>query len=143
MPFYLELITLMIDSGVSVSMGIELICQHSNRDDLFIRSGKMVLRQKASGMSFEKAVELCIFPLKNNLLEDFYAFVVESERSGMPLKAALQSLSISMWDSLICKLETKAQKAPVKILFPLVAFIFPVVFILLFAPLAHQLMHVL
>ncbi len=70
-------------------------------------------------------------------LEDYRTFlnlVEQGERLGVGLSQALQEHSSRMMEAQGYRAETLAQRAAVKLLFPLVVFIFPAVFLIILSP---------
>ena len=70
-------------------------------------------------------------------VEDYRLFlnhVVQGERLGIGLSRSLRELSARMLESQRDRAETIAQQAAVKMLFPLVMFIFPAVFLIILSP---------
>ena len=70
-------------------------------------------------------------------VEDYRLFlnhVLQGERLGIGLSRSLRELSTKMLESQGHRAETIAQQAAVKMLFPLVFFIFPAVFLIILSP---------
>jgi tight adherence protein C len=70
-------------------------------------------------------------------LDDYRSFlnlIQQGERLGIALSQGLRELSSKMLESQGHRAETLAQKAAVKLLFPLVIFIFPSVFLIILSP---------
>ena len=64
----------------------------------------------------------------------FTAAVIQAERLGVSLSKTLEIQSENMRERHRQKLKAQALKAPVKIIAPLVLFIFPTLFIVVLAP---------
>jgi tight adherence protein C len=70
-------------------------------------------------------------------VEDYRLFlnhVLQGERLGIGLSRSLRELSAKMLERQEHRAETIAQQAAVKMLFPLVFFIFPAVFLIILSP---------
>jgi len=83
------------------------------------------------GYSFRQAIEKVLArktdPIFNELLENLAVAI----QFGAPLKKTLHGLSLYFRSSAFSHFEKTAAEAPIKMIFPLVIFIFPVIFILL------------
>ena len=64
----------------------------------------------------------------------FCSSLIQADELGADLGPVLRVLADQMRNDRSNRAEKKAMEAPVKILFPLIAFIFPTVFIIIFAP---------
>ena len=69
-------------------------------------------------------------------LDSFIRTVNMSFDSGAPMADTLQRLSVQMHQERASAAEKKAHEAPIKILIPLILFIFPTIFIVIFGPIA-------
>ena len=69
-------------------------------------------------------------------LNSFIRTVNMSFDSGTPMSDTLQNLAVQMHGERAAAAEKKAHEAPVKILMPLILFIFPTIFIVIFGPIA-------
>ena len=77
-------------------------------------------------------------------LTDFSLFttsVIQAERFGTGISKTLQQLSITIRDKQSQRAEKAVQEMPVKLLFPLIFFIMPVTFLIIFGPIALQFFH--
>ena len=108
------------------------------RDEL----DRLVLALKM-GESRETALRALAARVELGALRSFVLAAVQAEKQGLPIAAMLEEQATSARENLFRRLEGAAAVAPVKLLFPLVLFIFPVIFIVLFVPLGMQLMALL
>jgi len=76
-------------------------------------------------------------------IRSFVMAVVQGEKMGTAIGELLEDQARAARQSQFLRLEGLAHQAPVKMLFPLILFIFPVVFIVLFFPLGMQLFSLL
>jgi tight adherence protein C len=76
-------------------------------------------------------------------LMSLVALLAQAERFGTSVKDALREFASSMRDSRSQRAEESAEKMPVKLLFPLVLFIFPVMLIVLVGPAGIRLAEVI
>ena len=67
-------------------------------------------------------------------LQMFVSAVIQSEQYGTPIKAVLRAQSKQLREARRARAQEKGMKAPVKMMLPMVAFIFPVVFIIILGP---------
>lgn len=73
---------------------------------------------------------------KNDIiaLKTFTAAIIQGEKYGIPIKGILKVQAAKLRESRKQTAQEKAMKAPVKIMIPIVIFIFPVIFIILMGP---------
>ena len=71
-------------------------------------------------------------------LTSFVQALVHADRMGTPLGKVLRILSTQLRIERSQRAEKLANEAPVKLLLPLVLFIFPTLFLMLFGPLGHH-----
>jgi tight adherence protein C len=76
-------------------------------------------------------------------LRTFVSSLVQAEQLGIPIKNVLRSLAQQMRTARRQRAEEKAMKAPVKMMIPMVALIFPVLFIILLGPSVLQIIKTL
>ncbi|MFH1262848.1 MAG: type II secretion system F family protein [Pseudomonadota bacterium] len=135
LPYYLDLITLALEAGLDLIAAIEEVIVR-DRPNPLREEFEITLRSIRVGAtrsrSFARLAERTgVAPLQ--LLS---TSVSQSEELGSSLGGLLRLQSESLRRELYRQAEETAQRAPIKLLAPLIGLIFPVVFLLLFAPLA-------
>lgn len=101
-----------------------------------------ISRARILGISREEAVERS---RKRIPLEDYHIFlnlIRQGERLGIGLSRALRDHSSKMLEGETFRAEATAQKAAVKLLFPLVVFIFPAVVLIIFSPIILNILEI-
>jgi len=93
-----------------------------------------LVRARSRGMSREDSIERSRqrVPLEEYRL--FLNHIHQGERLGIGLSRSLRNISGKMLESQDHRAETIAQQAAVKLLFPLIFFIFPAVFLIILSP---------
>ena len=86
------------------------------------------------GASREKALAGFSDRMQDDDIRNFTALAIQSDKTGASLGRDLRTLLLSVRTAQMHAAEKMAHEAPVKLLGPLVLFIFPVVFIVLFGP---------
>ena len=74
-------------------------------------------------------------------ITSFITAVIQAEKMGMNLGPVLRVQADQRRSERFLRAEKLAMEAPVKMLFPLIAFIFPCTFIVLFFPIAMKFMN--
>jgi tight adherence protein C len=103
----------------------------------------LALREQNMGLSTEVALENMLSRADTPAMRSFVRSVLQGETLGVSIGEIMRSLAIEMRSRRRAAAEARAQKAPVKILFPLVFLIFPAVFIVLLYPAIYNLSHAL
>lgn len=73
-------------------------------------------------------------------LKAFASAVIQSDQLGIPIKNVLRTQAVQLRAARKQRAEEKGMKAPVKMMLPMVAFIFPVIFIILLGPTVIRIM---
>ena len=68
----------------------------------------------------------------------FVRSIIQGETLGVSIGDILRNLAVEMRKRRRASAEERAQKAPIKILFPLIFLIFPAMFVILLAPAVFQ-----
>jgi tight adherence protein C len=139
LPFMLDLITLCVEAGLNLqgafNQAVEKGPHGILRDEI-----QRVLRDVRNGKARAEALRGMSERLQEASVTNFVTAMVQAERVGMNLGPALRAQADQRRSERFLRAEKLAMEAPVKLLFPLIAFIFPCTFIVLFFPIAVQFM---
>jgi tight adherence protein C len=139
LPFVLDLITLCVEAGLNLqgafNQAVEKGPQGILREEI-----QRVLRDIRNGKARAEALRGMSERLQEASVTNFITAMVQAERVGMSLGPALRAQADQRRAERFLRAEKLAMEAPVKLLFPLIAFIFPCTFIVLFFPIAVQFM---
>jgi tight adherence protein C len=102
---------------------------------------RLTLQEQAMGLSSSEALRNLQRRVETPGMQSFVRAVLQGETLGVPTAEIMRSLAIEMRKRRRAAAEEKAQKAPIKILFPLVFLIFPAMFIVILAPAVYDFLH--
>lgn len=132
-PFAVDLLALVVSSGTGLIPALEEVALSMPpgplRGELWRVLGHMML-----GASFDEALEE--FARRSGLdeVQSFVAALVQAQQLGTELEGVLAVLVAGIRERERQEAEERSQLLPIKMLVPLLFFIFPALLILLFAP---------
>lgn len=133
LPFVLDLLTLVVEAGHDLSTGFAKVAEKMRPGPL---QGEIAhsLRELRMGKSRRDALASMVARTGSVEVSRVVASLVQAERMGAPLGGTLRILAGQLRSERFLLAEKRAAQAPVKMLLPLVVFIFPAVFLVLFGP---------
>lgn len=137
LPFVLDLLTLSVESGLDFMTGINRIIQYRKVDPLgeeLIR----VFREIQVGRSRKVALQNFSERIDHTDIRSVTNALVQADELGTGIGTALRIQSDQIRVKRFQRAEKLGNEAPVKMLFPLIAFIFPSVFLILLGPVILQ-----
>lgn len=137
-PFVLDILILNLESGLDFIASLEEIANMDD-DHPFLDEIQLTLQSIQLGESRAKAFETLANRTRVPELAHLAGTIRQSEVMGSSLTELLRLQSQEIRYRIFRQAESEAQKSPVKILIPMMLFIFPVVFIILFVPIGIQL----
>lgn len=135
LPAYLDFITMAVEAGLNFSGAIAQARTKGPTGPLVIELG-IVLRDMRSGIPRTKALKRMAERLDIHEISSFVNAVVQAEKMGSSMAAVLRIQAEQRRSERFQRAEKKAMEAPVKLIGPLVIFIFPTTFIVLAFPIA-------
>jgi tight adherence protein C len=140
LPFYLDIVTLCVEAGLNfqgaVQQAVDKGPEGVLRDEL-----QRVLRDIRAGKARADALRAMADRLNEPVIASFVSAVIQAETMGMNLGPVLRAQADQRRTERFLRAEKLAMEAPVKMLFPLIAFIFPCTFIVLFFPIVMKFVH--
>ena len=133
LPVACFLFSLLLESGMGASSALQETSGSIPTGALARELGELV-RSRTLGVPRGESIERS---RRRVPVEDYRLFlnhVLQGERLGIGLSRSLRELSAKMLERQGHRAETIAQQAAVKMLFPLVFFIFPAVFLIILSP---------
>ena len=135
LPDALDLMTICMDAGLSldqaiVRVGQELSFTHPDISQEFFQ----INFEQRAGVPRIESWKAFADRINLESLRQFVAMLVQTERFGTPLGVALATFSESLRTERRQKAEELGAKAAIKLVFPMVLFIFPTVFIVTIGP---------
>jgi len=137
LPFVLDLLTLSVESGMDFMTAIQRITQYREIDPLneeLIR----VFREIQVGRTRKQALRNMAERIDHSDIRSVTNALVQADELGTGIGVALRIQSDQIRIKRFQRAEKLGNEAPVKMLFPLVAFIFPAVFLILLGPVMLQ-----
>ena len=140
LPFFLDIITLCVEAGLNMQGAISQAVAKGPKGvmrDEFQR----VLRDIRAGKARAESLRAMADRLNEGGITNFCTAVIQAESMGMNLGPVLRAQADQRRSERFLRAEKLAMEAPVKMLFPLIAFIFPCTFIVLFFPIVMKFMN--
>jgi tight adherence protein C len=133
LPYNTDLLTLCVEAGLDFMGGLKTVVEQSQPGPL-TEEFSQVLQEIKMGKTRREALEDMAARINLQAVTAFVSSLVQADKLGTPLGEALRIQSEQRRTERFQRAEKVAQEAPVKLMFPLLAFIFPAVFIILFGP---------
>jgi len=138
MPDALDLLTICVEAGLGFDGAMAKVTE--KWDNELSLSFSRVLREIQLGKLRREALRNMADRIGLPEMTSFVAAIIQSEQLGVSMAKVLRIQSEQMRIKRRQMAEEKAQKAPIKMLFPMAGLIFPSLLILLLGPAAVQLM---
>lgn len=130
LPFFLDVITLAVESGSNLTSGISQAVQKAPDGPLRVELGR-VLRDVRSGKPRAESLRGLSDRVSSDGVANVVAGMIQAEKTGASLGPVLRAQSDQLRTSRFLKAEKLGMEAPVKLLGPLVMFIFPTTFLVI------------
>lgn len=140
LPTYLDFITMAVEAGLSLA-GALVKATASGPDGLLKHELERVNREIRAGAGRTEALEGMAQRLDLRELTQVVSALAQAEKTGSSIGDTLRIQADQQRVDRFQRAEKKAMEAPVKLIFPLVAFIFPTTFIVLGFPIVMRLIH--
>jgi tight adherence protein C len=136
LPDTLDLLAISVEAGVGFEGALGVVCDNfdSPLADEFART----LREMELGLPRREALQNLKKRTEVPELSNFVLTLTQADALGMPVGRVLKTAATEMRSKRQQWAREKAAKLPVKILFPLVVFIFPAIFVVLLGPAASD-----
>jgi len=139
MPELIDLLVITVEAGLSLSAALQLAGERMKGplgDEL-----RIVLQEQRMGLTPVQALENMVGRCPTPAVESFARAMMQGQLLGVSVGAILRSLAVEMRKRRRAAAETQAQKAPIKMLFPLVFMIFPALFVVILGPAVVSIFH--
>jgi tight adherence protein C len=138
LPDALDLLTACVQAGLGLDQALQRVARQLPLGPLRMEWERSLQQLRAGAPRREALLELearCGLPEFGPVLRA----ILRSEARGVSLAPVLQAQSAQMRRLRALRLQEKAAQAPVKMLFPLMVFFLPVVFLVVFGPILLKL----
>jgi tight adherence protein C len=137
LPFFIDLLALATEAGLDFSGAIQRIVEKSRGgNSVLAEEFEIVLRDITLGSSRAQALRGLANRLDMQEISSFVNVVIDADATGASISKVLKDQSAQMRLERFVRAEKEGAKASQKILIPLMFFILPAVFIMVFAPIA-------
>ncbi|MFV7771368.1 MULTISPECIES: type II secretion system F family protein [Shewanella] len=140
LPVYLDYLTMSIEAGLNMTGALSQAVERGPAGPLRIEFEK-VIRDMRAGMSRAQAFRNMADRVQVTEVNSLVSALAQAERTGASLGHTLRIQSDQRRIERFQRAEKKALEAPVKLVFPLIVFIFPVTFMILAFPIAMKFMY--
>jgi tight adherence protein C len=132
MPDMIDLLVVTIEAGLGILASMR-VASESMQDPLG-QELRLTLQEQRMGLSVGQAIESLGRRADAPNMRTFVRAITQGERLGVSIGTTMRNLSLEMRKRRRAMAEEKAQKMPIKMLFPLIFFIFPALFIVILTP---------
>ena len=139
MPIYLDFVTMCVEAGLNLSGALAQAMDKAPPGPLR-NEFAIVLRDLRSGLTRADALRRMAERLDITEVTSFVSAVVQAERMGASLATVLRVQADQRRNERFQRAEKLAMEAPIKLVGPLILFIFPVTFIVLAFPIVMKFM---
>ena len=132
LPNAVDVLTVSLEAGLGFDTAIAFLCERG--DNPLLVEFRRYLADLRLGRSRREALEALVERTRLASVNDFAAAVMQADELGTGLARTLQTQTYALRASRRVRAEERARQAPIKLLFPIVVFIMPVLFIVIVGP---------
>lgn len=140
LPGAMDLIVICLEAGVSINAAFLRVANELGEDSPLGKELRQTFNEVNAGMPLDAALKN--FAKRTNI-EDInvvVAAIVQAQKLGSALALTFRVQANSLREKYRLRLKEEIQKVPIKILFPLVFFIFPTLLLVILGPAMIQIM---
>ncbi len=138
LPELIDVLTATIEAGLGFAGSLQLVAERFDGplgDEL-----RLTLQEQSMGLSTHQALGNMLGRCDTPAMRSFVRAVLQGETLGVSIGTMMRNLAVEMRLRRRQAAHERVQKAPVKMLFPLILLIFPALLIVLLYPAVHQLL---
>jgi tight adherence protein C len=132
LPELIDLLVVTVEAGIGFIGSLRLAAQQL--EGPLAQELRLSIQEQSMGLSSEEAIEGMLRRADTPGVRQFVRAITQGETLGVSIGQILRNLADDMRKRRKAQAEELAQKAPVKMLFPLVFLIFPAMFVVLLLP---------
>ncbi|HSI97571.1 MAG TPA: type II secretion system F family protein [Gaiellaceae bacterium] len=132
LPDMIDLLVVTIEAGLGILASMRVASE--SMGDPLGQELRLTLQEQRMGLTVQQAVESLGRRAETPNMRIFVRSLTQGERLGVSIGQTMRNLSLEMRKRRRAMAEERAQKMPVKMLFPLILFIFPAMFIVILTP---------
>jgi len=136
MPELVDLLVVGVESGMGFNAAIRAAAERVHGP--LAGELKLLLQEQQLGASLQDGLKHVVERADTPAVRAFVRTIAQADKLGISIGSMMRTLADEMRKRRRASAEEQAQKAPVKILFPLVFLIFPSIFVVLLAPAGIQ-----
>jgi len=132
MPDLMDLLVVTVEAGMSFNASLKVATERLDGplgDEL-----RLTLQEQSLGLAADQALRNMLLRCDTVGVRSFVRSILQGETLGVSIGQIMRNLAQEVRLQQKASAEERAQKAPVKMLFPLIFLIFPAMFIVLLAP---------
>lgn len=138
LPVFLDFLVMAVEAGLNLNGAMQQAVRHGPPGPLRDEWARL-LRDIRTGLNRRDALLQMAMRLPISEIRLLVSALIQAESSGSSLSATLKAQASQRRVERFQRAEKLAMQAPVKLIFPLVAFIFPVTFLILAFPMIMKL----
>jgi tight adherence protein C len=132
LPGLIDLLVVTLEAGVGFTQALRMAAERISGP--LGEEVRLTIQEQSLGLSTLEALENWLRRCDTPAVRSFVRAMVQGDRLGVSIGQILRNQAIEMRARQKHIIEERAQKAPVKILFPLVFLIFPAMFLVILGP---------
>jgi tight adherence protein C len=132
MPELIDVLVTTVEGGVGFSGSLQMASERMH--GALGEELRLTLQEQDMGLSTDDALQHLLARADTPSMRTFVRAIVQGEQLGVSIGKIMRDLATEMRKTRRQKAEERAQKAPTKMLFPLVFLIFPAMFVVLLGP---------
>src|SRR3954451_21732054 len=132
LPELVDVLVVTVESGMGFSGSLQIAAERFSGplgDEL-----RLAMQEQAMGLPTDQSLVNMLDRCETDGMRSFVRSIRQGESLGVSIGQIMRDLAAEMRNRRRSLAEERAQKAPIKILFPLVGLIFPAIFVILLAP---------
>ena len=132
LPELIDLLVVAVEAGLGFSAALKISTERLTGP--LGQEMRLALQEQNMGLTITEALKHVMDRAETPSMRSFVRSIVQGEQLGISIGQVLRTLADEMRKRRRAAAEERAQKAPIKMLFPLIFLIFPAMFIVLLGP---------
>jgi tight adherence protein C len=132
LPDMIDLLVVTIEAGLGILASMRVASE--TMSDPLGQELRLTLQEQRMGLSVNQAIQSLGRRADATNMRIFVRALTQGERLGISIGATMRNLSVEMRKRRRAMAEERAQKMPIKMLFPLIFCIFPALFVVILTP---------